>query len=141
MAPHKGKRPRIIDNTDPSGVKPKTLKSQNKENHQTSNLESDVQMSSSQSSDRDVEFADPTYLESKLVSDMLSESAHVKLDKKVLRRYPWIDDNEQDDHVIYSRVTLLQSLVRDYDRLDGKYGDSYSSIRKLFHKHPWIFPY
>lgn len=36
---------------------------------------------------------------------MLSETAHVKLDKKDLRHYPWIDDDEEDDHFIYSRMS------------------------------------
>ena len=143
MAPYNGKRPRKVNDTDPAEATPKTLKSQNTEKHQTSDSsdsESDVQMGSAESSDGDVEFADPTHPESKLVSDVLSESAHVKLDKKVLRRYPWIDDDEQDDRVIYSRVTLLRSLVRDYDQLDGQYAHSHSylGIRELFHKHPWL---
>jgi len=64
-------------------------------------------MGSSESSDSDVEFADPTHPESELVSNMISASTHAKLDVKVLRCCPWIDDNEQDDHVIYLRVTLL----------------------------------
>jgi hypothetical protein len=144
MAPHNGKRPRKVNDTDTSEVKPKTPKSQNKEKHQASDSESKsdvtVEMSTSESSDSEVEFADPTNPESELVPDMLSESGHVKLDLKVLRRYPWIDDGEQDDHAIYSRVTLLRSLVRDCDRLNRQYGYSYSylDIRKLFHRHPWL---
>jgi len=156
MALYNGKRPITVNDSDPSGVKLKMLKSQNTEKHQArdSDSESDVQMGSAESSDgesgesdgesggSDAEFADPTHPESELVSDVLSENAHVKLDKKVLRRYAWIDDDEQDDHVIYSRVTLLRSLVRDYDRLDGLYANSnsYSDIRELFHKHPWLIP-
>jgi len=53
---------------------------ENKENTRRSDLESDVQMSPSESGDSDAEFADLTHPESELVSDMLSESAHAKLD-------------------------------------------------------------
>ena len=69
-------------------------------------------MGSPESSDSDVEFADPTHPESELVPDILSKKAHAKLDKKVLRRYPRIDNDEKDDHSIYSRhgVTLTSRL-------------------------------
>ena len=154
MAPLNGKRPRNYTDTDPSEVKPpKTPKSQNKEKPQASDSEpnsdvdtgtfesnSDGETGTSESDDSEVEFADPTYPESELVPDILPESGHVQLDLKVLRRYPWINDDEQDDHAIYSRVTLLRSLVRDCDQLDRQYRDSssYLCIRELFHKHPWL---
>ena len=100
-------------------------------------------MGSPESSDSDdVEFADPTHPESELVPDMLSQKAHTKLDKHVLRRYPWIDDDEKDDHSIYARVTLIRSLARDYDQLDERYTvsgwNSYANIREIFHKHTWL---
>lgn len=84
----------------------------------------------------DVEFADSAYPDSKLVPDMLSIRAHYLLDKKVLGRYPWIDDEKADDS-IYPRITLLRSLARDYNQLDP--GLSYSSvIRRFFKDHPWL---
>lgn len=144
MASHKGKRRRTIRNTDLPKEKQKvsSSRSQNDEMLRASDPESDVQMGSSESSDSDVEFADPTNPESELVSDMLSKKAHANLDKKVLRRYPWIDDDEKDDHSIYSRVTLIRSLAGDYDQLDKRYTvsgtDSYLDIRTMFHKHPWL---
>ena len=143
MAPLNGKRPRNVNDTDPSEVKPpKTPKSQNKEKPQASDSEpnSDGETGTSESDDSEVEFADPTYPESELVPDILPECGHVQLDLKVLRRYPWINDDEQDDHAIYSRVTLLRSLVRDCDQLDRQYRDSssYLRIRELFLKHPWL---
>jgi hypothetical protein len=145
MASHNRKRPRDVNDTGPSEVKPKTPKSQNKEKHQASDSESksDVEMGTSESSDSRVKFADPTYPESELVLDMLSESGHVQLDMKGLRRYPWVDDDEQDDHAIYSRVTLLRSLVRDCDQLDRQYGgsSSYLDIRSSFTNIPGLFPY
>jgi len=101
---------------------------------------SSAERGDSKSGDGDAEIADSTYPESKLVPDVLSESAHVKLDEKVLRCYPWIDDDDQDDHAIYSRVTLLRSLARDYNQLDEQFLASYSylGIRELFHKPPWL---
>ena len=39
-----------------------------------------MQMGPSESGDSDAKFADPTHPESELVSNMLSESAHDKLD-------------------------------------------------------------
>ena len=77
-APYKEKRPGKINDTDTSGVKPKTLKYQKQGNNGQSDLESDVQMGPSESCDGDVEFADPTRPENKLVSNMVSESAHAK---------------------------------------------------------------
>jgi hypothetical protein len=123
----------------------KASRSQNDEILRANAPESDVRMGSPESSDSDdVEFADPTHPKSELVPDMLSEKAHAKLDKKVLRRYPWIDDDEKDDHSIYSRVTLIRSLAGDYDQLDQRYiasgSYSYSNIREIFHKHPWFVP-
>jgi hypothetical protein len=85
----------------------------------------------------DVEFADPAYPDSKLVPDMLSVRAHYLLDKKVLGRYPWIDDEKADDS-IYARTTLLQSLARDYNQLDPWLIRTSQSTRRFFKDHPWF---
>ena len=118
---------------------------QNEETHQASDLMSNAQISSPATQETEegnhVEFADPAYPNSELVPDMLSKRAHCLLDDKVLRRYPWIDDDKKDDQSIYSRVTLLRSLARDYDQLDPQLTCSYyscSNIRRRFEGHPWL---
>lgn len=142
MASQKGKRRREVNITDLPKAKQKASRSQDDETLQVRDPESDMLMSSPESSDSDAEFADPTHPESELVSDMLSKEAHSKLDKKVLRRYPWIDVDKEDEHSIYSRITLIRSLAGDFDQLDGRYTvsdrDSYIAIRTVFHKHPWL---
>lgn len=74
-----------------------------------------------------IEFADPTGLESELVSNMLSESAHVKLDKKVFRRYPLDRCEEQGDHVIFFRrqPSIACPGLR---RLGGRYVQSFENL-------------
>jgi hypothetical protein len=75
---------------------------------------------------------------------MLSKRAHRLLDEKILQRYTWIDDDEEDESSIYPRITLLRSLARDYDRLNpqltdaGGYFGHGSVVRTHFEEYPWL---
>jgi hypothetical protein len=145
MDPPKEKRPAESDDTDQDRVKPRLSEStpHDEERHQAGVQvpESDVQMDTPETQESsDVEFADPSYPESELVPDMFSNRVHVELDKKVLRLYPWMEDDEKDENSIYLRFTLLRSLVRDYyDQLHQGpmiHIDSTEYMRE----HPWIIP-
>ena len=122
-------------------------RSKDKQKRQASDLMSDVQVLDSPGTQEteessDVEFADSAYPDSELVPDMLSKRAHRLLDEKVLRRYPWIDDDEKDDQSIYSRITLFRSLARDFDQLDPRltYRSESWITRRRFEDnwHPWL---
>ena len=138
VAPRKGTRPPKSHPTNPHRTLVRLRKSRlkNKEKLQASDPMSDVQILDSpgiQETEKrsDVEFADFAYPKSKLVPDMLSERAHYLLDKKVLGRYPWIDDEKAKDS-IYPRITLLRSLARDYNQLNPR------GIRWCLENHPWL---
>ena len=144
MDPPKKKRPAKSDDTELDRVKPRLSNSRpqdEEERHQGSVPELDVQMGSPETQESsDVEFAVPSYPESELVPDMFSNRVHVELDKKVLRLYPWMEDDEKDENSIYSRITLLRSLVRDYyGQLHQKPTDRTDPIR-ILRKHPWVIP-
>jgi hypothetical protein len=141
MDPPKGKRPAKSDDADMDRVKPRLSDSRpqdEEERHQASVPELDVQMGSPETQESSV--ADPAYPESELVPDMFSNRVHVELDKKVLRLYPWMDDDGKNENSIYSRITLLRSLIRDYyDQLHQKPTDSTDPTR-IFRRHPWVIP-
>jgi hypothetical protein len=144
MDPPKKKRPAKSDDTELDRVKPRLSNSRpqdEEERHQGSVPELDVQMGSPETQESsDVEFAVPSYPESELGPDMFSNRVHVELDKKVLRLYPWMEDDEKDENSIYSRITLLRSLVRDYyGQLHQKPTDRTDPIR-ILRKHPWVIP-
>jgi hypothetical protein len=145
MDPPKEKIPAETDVTDLDRVRPRLSHGEERLEASVQVPESDVvlQMDSpetEESSDRDVEFADPANPQSELVPDMFSNRLHVELDKKVLRLYPWMDDDEKDENSIYSRLTLLRSLLRDYYDQSHQKPTMRADSTWFMRKHPWIIP-
>ncbi len=84
-----------------------------------------------------VEYANPSYPESKLVPDTHSVEEHRKLDDEAVRVFPWRQDVD-DDFRDTIRIGLLQLLGQDYDRLNHYMVESYEYARSLLHRYPWL---
>lgn len=89
------------------------------------------------------EYADPSYLESKLVEDIISKEEHERLDNN-LRFTCWAYGDEDTFSRGDARMLLLLLVVEGCEHLDLKFTTlnprQWESVVQLFRTHPWLVP-
>jgi hypothetical protein len=87
-----------------------------------------------------IELADPSYLQSEMVHDKISDEDHAHLVNK-LASVPWTEGDDQDSRS-ETRLLLFQLLAWHYSKFDRKYSikehNSDQEAKTLFEANPWL---